>query len=383
MNIVLNFVPLKSGGGLQVGLDFLRQLADTDTGHRWYLVASEGTPFAAGDCGPGVERVAIVRRGLRDRLLFEHHRAAALVRRVGAKLVYTQFGPHWPAARVLHVVGCAYSNLFYPEVNFWTGLPPLQRLRKQVIDQGRLRRLRRADHVIFETSALAQRAITVRGFSPERVSVVRPAASSLVVSNRRGIVLPMTRSLPTGMRVLLPSGYHPNKNVELLPRVAALLRKRYARHDFMFVITLPGDHPGTRRLLAQARELDVAEHLHNVGPVAPEALAELYRNVDAVILPSRLESFSNSIAEAWAMDKPLIISNLDWARALCGNAAEYFEYDDTDSAAAALVTLADDRGRRRALVDAGRAQLATYPTARERFFAYLDIIERAAAGARG
>jgi len=46
VNILLNFVPLKSGGGMQVGLDFVRQAKVHGSAHRWYLVATAGTPLS-------------------------------------------------------------------------------------------------------------------------------------------------------------------------------------------------------------------------------------------------------------------------------------------------------------------------------------------------
>jgi glycosyltransferase involved in cell wall biosynthesis len=122
----------------------------------------------------------------------------------------------------------------------------------------------------------------------------------------------------------------------------------------------------------------------NIGPVEHIGIATLYDAIDAVILPSRLESFSNTIAEAWAMNKPLLISDLSWARSLCADAALYVTYCDVGDIADKICALRHSPGLRARLVDAGRTVLKTYPTARDRFMQYLRIIEMcASAGSKG
>jgi glycosyltransferase involved in cell wall biosynthesis len=89
----------------------------------------------------------------------------------------------------------------------------------------------------------------------------------------------------------------------------------------------------------------------------------------------RLESFSNTVAEAWTMGKPLLVSDLDWAREACGDGAHYFRYDDATDAAAAIVRLREDAAWRTRFIDAGKKMMATYPSSEERFLQYLRVIE--------
>jgi glycosyltransferase involved in cell wall biosynthesis len=175
--------------------------------------------------------------------------------------------------------------------------------------------------------------------------------------------------------VLLLSVYNPNKNFELLPRIAQVLQHS-GRDETVFVVTLPPAAPQLDALMKLAAGLGVADRLYNVGPVPQAGCAELYRVCDAVILPSQLESFSNTIAESWAMGRPLLISDLPWARSLCGPGALYFRYDDPQDAAARILELRADAGKRKQSVAAGYAQLASYPTAEQRFLQYLEILER-------
>jgi len=378
VNILLNFVPLKSGGGMQVGLDFVRQAKVHGSAHRWYLVATAGTPLSRVEPQSNFFVAHLVPRNALARLWFEVFGCIRVTRRVRPAVIYTQFGPQWPGARrFVNVVGCAYSNLVYPEIDFWGRLDLPRRWLRKMIDILRERRVRQADVVVFETADLAERGVRLLGLDSDRVHVVQPSISSLVAPD---VLHEETRKrceqIPCGFRVLLLAAYNPNKNIELLPRVAQALANEHGDHDVLFLTTLPGDAAVTRNITDMARDLGVASRVHNVGPVPQEGCAELYRCCDAVILPSQLESFSNTIAEAWTMQRPLLVSDLAWARALCGDGALYFRYDDAGEAARQIHAIKTDARLRQDVVHRGTRMLATYPTAEQRFRRYLDIIER-------
>lgn len=76
------------------------------------------------------------------------------------------------------------------------------------------------------------------------------------------------------------------------------------------------------------------------------------------------------------MRRPLLISDVDWARSLCGDGAVYFRYGDAVDAAGCIVQLIRDEGVRARYVESGARMLRGYPTPEQRFDQYLRIIER-------
>src|SRR5439155_15350544 len=121
----------------------------------------------------------------------------------------------------------------------------------------------------------------------ERVHVVRPSASSLVSPDATHLETRIEcEKIPVGFRVLLLSTYNPNKNIELLPEIAKVLTEEYGDSCTVFLITLPPDASSTNKILRKAREFGVGSRIYNIGPVAQEGCAEVYRACDAVILPS-------------------------------------------------------------------------------------------------
>jgi len=68
----------------------------------------------------------------------------------------------------------------------------------------------------------------------------------------------------------------------------------------------------------------------NVGEVEQYDIRELYTNVDALLLPTLLESFSSTYADAMFYRKPIFTSDRDFAHEACGKAAIYFNPNDVD-----------------------------------------------------
>jgi len=379
MNIILNFIPLKKGGGVQVGLDFLSNISKLGGSHNWYLVCTEGTPFENFAETSNLKRVNVVKRNLLCRLWYEYYACRHDIKKYNINIVYTQFGPHWPAPNITNIVGCAYSNLMYPEIDFWGKLPAHKKIVKKVIDFFRKERMLAADLIVFETEDLANRALVQNDLLDTKVSFVKPTASSLVdITNSHLETKIKCDKLPDGFKVLLLAGYHPNKNIELLPKILSVMQKKYSDSNVKFIITLPEDVYQQSEVLKIARETHTESSIYNFGSVPYEGCSDIYNAVDAVILPAQLESFSNNIAESWSMRKPFLISDLDWSRSICGSGAVYFKYDDPVDAANKIMSIIEDENLRNSIIDEGVKMLDTYPTSEERFLKYLNLIESVA-----
>ena len=378
MKILVDLIPLKAGGGLQVALNFLEQLNATGgLGHEWPLLVTDGTEVArrakrcracsiAGYAPPGPLK----------RLIFERREYPRIVRREEPDLVFSLFGTGLPRAGVPTVVGSAYSNLYYPDIDFWGNWPLRQRTYFRLRDLGRRRRTETADFLIFETDALAKRAAQQLGGAPDKFAVVRPSPSVYATPEyHHPEVATLAAGLPSGFRVLVLTGWHANKGLDQLPEIARRGREG-GLADLRLIVTIDADHSGARRLTDRARELGVPDALVFVGRVPSEGVAELYRATNAVLLLSVLESFSNNIVEAWAMRRPLVITDAKWSRDICGPAALYVDRDDPEAVGAALARLAESSESVCALTAAGEARLVRHPSAEQKFRDYVAALER-------
>ncbi len=375
LSIILNLLPLKTGGGVQVALDFINQINKSNSLHSWYIVCRKNSVFekAASD---KISILHTVKDSLFNRLLFEYVYCNKVVKKVSPDLIYTQFGPHWPSSNFLNIVGCAYSNLCYPELDFWGKLPFHKKMIKKFIDYCRLKRLLAADVRIFETEDLANRAKRIYSLSDNSVFYVKPAVSSLVTKSCfHNQTAEKVKNLPGDFNVLLLSGFHPNKNFDFLASIAQQLKQKKPKNKICFILTIPENQQEVIDFFHQLEEKNVQGYFYNIGPIPQAGCSEVYRKCEAVILPSRLESFSNNIAEAWAMEKPLITSHQDWTKSICADGALYYKYDDSTDAANTIIRLSENSELYNTAIKEGEKQLSTYPDSRGRFLEYLKIIE--------
>jgi len=70
------------------------------------------------------------------------------------------------------------------------------------------------------------------------------------------------------------------------------------------------------RYRALAQRIGVADRVHLMGPVANADLPQLYRAVDAVVMPSVSEGLANAWVEALACGTPIVISDAGGAAEL-------------------------------------------------------------------
>ena len=111
----------------------------------------------------------------------------------------------------------------------------------------------------------------------------------------------------------------------------------------------------------------------NIGPVPINEAPSIYQECNALFLPSLAECFSASYAEAMRSNKPIITTDMGFAKSVCGNAALYYEPVNALKAADAIIRLIQDKSLQETLIKTGQEQLTTFDTPKERAAKYLEI----------
>ncbi|MBZ4191516.1 glycosyltransferase [Niabella beijingensis] len=374
MITLFNFLPIKSGGGQQVATNFLNIMISKDLLNNSYFIVTKDTHVDFILANANLKNVIRVNPSIIARLKFETIDVARIIRKNNIDVVYTMFGPSLLRSNCTTVVGCAYSNIFYPEIPFWGSHNWLKRAKFKLIDKIRLKKTLSADGIIFENLSMQTRAHELYGYPLENTCYIPPSISAYSFTKNNSINKNQyVRS--SGYNVLFFSGWHKNKNIELTPFIILELKKR-GIFDVNFVITVSKDHPSSIALFNHAEKLGVSENIIFIGPIPPEETENLFSQIDAVILLSLLESFSNNIIEAWYYKKPLLISNLEWATSICDDAAIYVSRNDPQDISNKIIDLTRNPQKSERLIMNGLKKLTNFPSPEQKVKEQLRFIKK-------
>lgn len=366
-NLLLDLSSIKSGGGAQLALNFLQAVND---GHFripiGLVLVSDRFPFRNRLKGPYA--VAMAPSDARTRIVYEHLEVRKLVRKHRITHVYTFFGPGLPRMQgIRRVVGMAYPTLVYDESDYWKHLPISFRLRKKIQNFMRFRRLQSADHLIFETEIMERRARS-QGMVRNDASILAPTPTAFLTKSRAPSLA------QHGAQILFLSGPDPHKNIWRLPGILEELQRDNLQVRFL----LSMERATFLAACPSAAEIPV-ERLDSyftfLGGLSPDGLQAAYDACNVVGNLSDLESFSNNYMEAWLMGRPILASNRDFARHICGDSALYVEPHDPNSLIAGLRRFARGEVDAEVMVKAGQEALARLPSMGERLEMLAEIIE--------
>lgn len=178
------------------------------------------------------------------------------------------------------------------------------------------------------------------------------------------------RKLPKfdGCTLLTISTNNPHKNCKIIPKIALYLKTNYPDFKFRFVLTI-------KREDLKDIPVEVKDNILFLGWVDIAECPGLYQQSDIMFMPSLMECFSATYPEAMRMEVPIVTTDLDFARGLCGNAASYYSAVDVEAAAKAIYKVATDKKYASLLVENGRKQLMTYDSYEKRADKLVRLLE--------
>jgi len=171
------------------------------------------------------------------------------------------------------------------------------------------------------------------------------------------------------IRLLTLSSYYPHKNLEVINDIVLELLDSNAT-NFRFVLTIPN------QIFESKFDNRAKSHIYNLGPIPTDECPSLYNEIDFMFLPTLLECFSASYAEAMLMGKPILTSDLGFAHTVCGNAGVYFDPLDPNDIAQKIIGLSKDREVQNKLIEEGRKKAKELITPENRAERYLSICKQ-------
>lgn len=254
-----------------------------------------------------------------------------------------------PLVLTVHDISYELHPEFFSRTDRW---------RNRLLIRDAARRAR----VVVTVSETSRRDLLERyGLREERVVAIPNGVAPSLLAGPPAVIEPVN---DRPVRVLAVGTLQPRKNLGRL--LQAIRRAARVRPVALRVVGPDGfGADAIRADLAGVADVEI------LGFVDDAALAAEYRAADMLVYPSLYEGFGLPVAEAMACGLPVITSTGGALPEVAGDAAVILDPLDVEGMSDAILALAEDTERRRALGAAGRARAAgfTWAAAAERHVA--------------
>ena len=153
------------------------------------------------------------------------------------------------------------------------------------------------------------------------------------------------RDTDGSLKLLLVSHYNYYRNFETLIRALPILHARLSGRSIKLLLTCklaPGANPGAykpARAASLIRDLNVSDMVVELGAIPYRQLHQLYRRADVYVTAAYTETFAHPLVEAMASNLPVVASDLDVHREICGESAVYFPRFSAEALAECMARL--------------------------------------------
>lgn len=201
---------------------------------------------------------------------------------------------------------------------------------------------------------LSSDRIAILPYPPPEYEVDRVRRSAAVVSDRY--------SLPARY-LFYPAQFWPHKNHLGLIEALGYLRKR---HGLVIPLVLTGSSSGVVRerhvafLRDRAEQLGVADDILFLGYVSDDDLPGLYARAEALVMPTFFGPTNLPVLEAWALDCPVITSDVPGNGEQLGDAGILVDPASVEDIADGIHRLWTQPALRQSLIQNGRQRRASY-----------------------
>ena len=360
--IVINALNSNSGGGKSIRDSYVTLLNAAELQDRYVIVTvvGSGLEFVT---NPNIEIIEMPRfwsSAVFAPLIYRfflgrvfRNIGADVVLNMGDLIVHT-------AAKQLYIFDWPYALDVHPKV--WADMNRFDWINRRLKLWLIQRDFKYPDIVIAQTDFIKSRLTRLYGLKDVRV------VNNAVTINTAQTEKELDFSLPRGLRLLYPTVYYPHKNLEVLLELAGLIK--LAGRDYQIVTTVNADTKASRRFLGLLKERGLQDIILNVGQVPLNQMQTLYRQCNALLMPTLLESFSIVYLEAMHFGLPVFTSDMWFAHAVCGDAAVFIDPFDPKDMFQSIDKVMSDATLITQLSEAGERRLASFPSWTENFATY-------------
>lgn len=368
MRILINSNGVSVGGGLQLADSIIREMVKHDD--NFYVVVHCGQlPLTIKDieeCNNVKTVYHKARKWTISTFTARNRSLDRIVEDNKIDVVFTIMGLSKWKPKVPHLEGFARCTTVIPESPYWNRLSKPQRLLQKL-----------TSFLINYSFRISSDAFWCESdFISDRVRTFLPkTAKVFTVSGYYNQVYDMPEQWDNsidfpafdGFTLLTIAANYAHKNLSIIPPLVHYMEEKHPEIKYRVIMTIKEDE------LQDVDDL-VKSHVVFIGGVKITQCPHMYEQCDIMFMPSLLECFSATYAEAMRMKKPILVPNLGFATLTCKDAAQYYDAVSVESLGEALYELCTKPELRNKLVVNGEKQLKTFTNYEQRAEKLLDIL---------
>lgn len=368
MKLLINGSNLRGGGGVQVALSFIletRKFPEND----YYVLASdklyEQLKKEKFSTNYTIFSLYMLQSNPIKKII-TIFKIKQLEKKINPNVVFTIFGPSYWTPRSPHLTGFALGHLIYPESPYFDIIHRKELLYWKIISILKKYFLKKnSSYYHVETDDTRIRLTKYLLCNPKNIFVVsntyNPFFDNFEISAKK--LLPLAQK--NEFRLLLLSAYYSHKNFEIINRVIDLLSTN-KNINIKFVVTI--DKKMYTKIFGSNNK-----YVINIGHISADLCPQLYSECDVMFLPSLIECFSANYPEAMKMRKPILTSDLPFARDICEDSAVYFDPFNAKDLVDKIYLLVDNKELNNYLIERGVERLKRFDNSANRAKKYLQI----------
>ena len=366
MSVLINCSNLHGGGGVSVAtsfLDCLSQQIFSEFKITLLLSSKVHSNLCRLNSNLGVFEKIIVDDIYGWNSIFANYRKYAH----DMKLMFTVFGPIYILRKdFIHISGIAQPYIIYPKNAYISNV--FWGTKFKILLNTFLKTLfvLNNDTIIVEREKIKDRIKNNFLLKNLEVFTVSSTIHSIYKEKKRWekLLIPKkTRKINFG---LIARNY-PHKNLEILANVKKDLLD-YFNIDSNLFVTLSNDEWNKTSLFFKKSAI-------NLGSLILDQCPSFYESMDAIVMPTLLESFSSIPIETMVMEKPFFGSNLDFMKDVCGKHCIYIDpFNSRDIAYRISEFFKLSEIDRKNWLNDAKSFVNQLPNANERCHNYMSII---------
>lgn len=366
-SFLINASNLKAGGGLQVADSICGQL--NRFSQHFFIVVLSSFLNITWERIIDYKNVVVynydIPNSFRTIVLGRDQYLDQLVEKYNIDAVLTIFGPSRWKPRVPHLSGFALPQLVIPESPFFMRMGGLERMKWVLWCAIRKWSFKRSANWFWTENLYISRRLETL-FHTDNVYTVTNYYNQVFDCPdkwNRSIVLPAF----DGTTCLSVSAPTTHKNFGIIAEILQHLSKNHPSFNVRFILTFDEEQWSFPK--------EVRNSIVFVGKTDVSECPFLYEQSDIMFMPTLLECFTATYPESMRMSVPIITTDMEFAKGLCGDAACYFRATDAADAAEAIFKVATDQAFAKQLVENGKRQLLTYDNYEQRAEKLITILE--------